>query len=91
MDNAKFFKDIQSSRSQLFKDFTFEEEHIVILMTTVLNNEVVVLLQNENAVVPLQGTDTIHHEVDPVDKVEPKILNRKCLGDQRGREVSHCK
>jgi len=37
-----FFEDIQNSGSQLYKDFTFEEEHIVVPMTTVLNDEVVI-------------------------------------------------
>ena len=69
-DNAKFFEDIQNSGSQLYKDYTFEEEHIVVLMTTVPNDEVVVPLQNENTVVLLQGTDTVHPEVDPADEVE---------------------
>ena len=31
-DNAKFIEDIQNSESKLYKDFTFEEEQIVILM-----------------------------------------------------------
>ena len=52
-DNAKFFEDIQNSGSQLHKNFTFKEEHIVILMTTIPNNKVVDSLQNENTVVPL--------------------------------------
>ena len=47
-----FFEDIQNNGSQLYKDFTFEKEHIVIPMTTVPNDEVVVSLQNENTVVP---------------------------------------
>ena len=38
-----FFEDIQNSESQLYKDFTFEEEYIVIPMITVPNDEVVVL------------------------------------------------
>jgi len=46
-----FFENIQNSGSQLYKNFTFKEEHIVILMTTVPNNEVVVPLQNENTVI----------------------------------------
>jgi len=66
-DNAKFFGDIQNSGSQIYKDFTFEEEHIVIPMTTVPNDKVVVPLQNENIVVLLQGTDTVHLEVDHTD------------------------
>jgi len=41
-------------------------------MTTVTNDEVVVLPQNENTVVPLQGTNTIHPKVDPTDEVEPE-------------------
>ena len=53
-----FFKDIKNSGSQLYNDFTFEETHIVIPMITVPNDEVVVLLQNENTVIPLQGTNT---------------------------------
>ena len=51
-DNTKFFEDIQNSGSQLYKEFIFKEEHIVIPMTTV-PNVVVVPLQNENTVVPL--------------------------------------
>ena len=47
-----FFEDIQNSESQLYKNFTFEEEHIVIPMTTIPNDEVVVPLQNENTVIP---------------------------------------
>ena len=47
-----FFEDIQNSESQLYKDFTFEEEHIIIPLTTILNDEVVIPLQNENIVVP---------------------------------------
>jgi len=43
-----FFEDIQNSESQLYKNFTFEEEHIDIPMTTVPNDEVV-SLQNENS------------------------------------------
>jgi len=38
--------------SNIYKDFTFEDEHIVIPMATVPNDEVVILLQNENTVVP---------------------------------------
>ena len=53
------------------KDFTFEEEQIVILTIIVPNDEVVVSLQNENIVVPLQGADTGHPEVDPAGEVEP--------------------
>ena len=41
-------------------------------MITVPNDEVVVSLQDENIVVPLQGTDTVHPEVDPTDEVEPE-------------------
>jgi len=41
-NNAKFIENIQSSGSQLHKDFTFEGEHIVIPMTTIPNDEVVV-------------------------------------------------
>ena len=52
-NNVKFFEDIQNSRSQLYKDLTFKEEHIVIPTTTVPNNEVVDPLQNENTVVSL--------------------------------------
>ena len=48
-----FLKDIQNSGSQLYKNFTFEEEHIVIPMITVPDDEVVVPLQNENTVVLL--------------------------------------
>ena len=70
MNNGKFFEDIQNSGSQLYKDFTFKEEYIVIPMTTVLNDEAVVPLHNENIVILLQGTYTIHPEVDPADEVE---------------------
>jgi len=72
MDNANFFEDIHNIGSQLHKDFTFQE-HIVITMTTVLNNKVVVPLQNENTVIHLQGTDTVHPEVDSADEVEPEF------------------
>ena len=41
-------------------------------MITVTNDEVVVLPQNENTVVPLQGTNTVHPDVDPTDEVEPE-------------------
>ena len=41
-------------------------------MTTVLNDEVVVPSQHENTVVPVQGTNIVHPEVDHADKVEPK-------------------
>ena len=54
-------------------------------MTTVPNDEVVVLLQHENTIVPLQGTDIVHPEVDSADKVEPKNSQPQCLGDQLGR------
>jgi len=70
MDNAAFFEDIQNSGSQLYKDFTFEEEHIVIPMTIVPNDKIVAPFQDENTVVPLQGTDTVHPKVDPTDKGE---------------------
>ena len=66
------FVDIQNSESQLYKDFTFEKEYIVIPMTTVPNDEAVVALQNENTVIPLQGKDIVHSEVDPADEVEPE-------------------
>jgi len=46
MDNAKFFEDIQNSGSQVYKNFTFEEERIVIPMTIVPNDKVVVPLQD---------------------------------------------
>ena len=49
-----------------------EEEQIVIPMTTVPYDEVVVLPQHENIVVPLQGTNIVHSEVDPADEVEPE-------------------
>jgi len=52
MDNAKHIEDIQNTGRQLHKNFTFEEQ-IVILMTTVPNDEVVVSLQNENTIIPL--------------------------------------
>ena len=54
-------------------------------MTTLPNNEVVDPLQNKITVVPWQGTDTVHPEVDPADEVEPEILNHNCQGDQLGR------
>jgi len=38
------FEDIQNSESQLYKNFTFKEEHIVIPTITVLNDEVVISL-----------------------------------------------
>jgi len=41
-------------------------------MTTVPNNEVIVLFKDENIVVPLQDTDTVHPKVDHIDKVEPE-------------------
>ena len=41
-------------------------------MTIVLNDKVVVLLQDETTVVSLQGTCTVHPEVDHADKVEPE-------------------
>ena len=69
-DNAKCFEDIENSGSQLYKNFKFEEEHIVIPMTTVSNDQVIVPLQNENTVVPLQVTDTVHPELDPANKVK---------------------
>ena len=43
-------------------------------MTTVLNDEVVVPLQYENTVLPLQGTYTVHPKVNPADEVEPENL-----------------
>jgi len=39
-------------------------------MTIIPNDEVIVLLQYENTVVPIQGTNTVHHEVNPADEVE---------------------
>ena len=53
MDNANIFKDIQNSGSQLYKDLTFEEKHIVIPRITISNDELVTPLQNENTVVLL--------------------------------------
>ena len=41
------FEEIQNSMSQLHKDFTFEEEHIVIPITIIPNDKVVVPLQDE--------------------------------------------
>jgi len=38
-------------------------------MTTVPNNEVIIPLQNKNTVVRLQGTNTVHPEIDPMDEV----------------------
>ena len=67
-----FVEDIQNSGSQLYKNFIFEEEHIIIPMTTFSNDEVAVSLQDENTVVPLQGTDTVHPEVNPSDEVDPE-------------------
>ena len=49
-----FFEDIQSSESQIYKDFTFEKEYIVIPKIIIPNDEVVVSLQNENTVIPLK-------------------------------------
>ena len=37
-----------------------------------VQNDVVVLLQYENIVVSLQGTYTVHPEVDSVDEIEPE-------------------
>jgi len=54
-DNAKkIFEDTQSSGSQIYQDFTFEKEYIVIPIIIVPNDEIVVSLQNENIVVPLK-------------------------------------
>jgi len=39
-------------------------------MTTIPNDKVVALLQNENTVLLLQSTDTVHSEVNRADKVE---------------------
>ena len=55
-------------------------------MTTVPNNEVDVSLQNENTIVPLQGTYTVHPEVDPADKVEPKNSQPQVPRRSTGRE-----
>jgi len=41
-------ENIQNNRSQLYKDFTLENERIVIPMTTISNDEVIVVLQYEN-------------------------------------------
>jgi len=41
-------------------------------MTIVQNDEVVVSLQYENTIAPLQGTYTIHLEIDSADEVEHK-------------------
>ena len=41
-------------------------------MTTDPNDEVVVLPQHENIIVPLQGTNILHAEVDPADEIEPE-------------------
>ena len=41
-------------------------------MTTVPNDEEVVPLQNESTIVPLQGIDIVHPEVDPADEVKPE-------------------
>jgi len=43
-------------------------------MTTVPNDEVIVPLQYENTVVPLQGTYAVHLEVEPANMVEPENL-----------------
>jgi len=71
-DNAKFIEKIQNSGSQLHKNFIYKEEHIVIPITVIPNDEVVVPLQDENTVVSLQDTYTVHPEVDPTDEVESK-------------------
>jgi len=63
----------RTMRVNLKKDFTFEEEHIVIPITTV-PNDVVIPLQHENIVVLLQGTDIVYPKVDPANEVEPKNL-----------------
>jgi len=39
-------------------------------LTTVSNDDVVIPLQYENTVVPLQGTYTVHLEVNHADEVE---------------------
>jgi len=67
-----FFEDIQNSGSQLYKDFIFEEEKIIIPMTIVPNNEVVVLHQHKNIFVPLQGIYAVHLKVDPAEEIEPE-------------------
>ena len=41
-------------------------------MTIIPNDKVVVSLQDENTVASLQGTSTVHPEVDPADEVEPE-------------------
>ena len=41
-------------------------------MIIVPNDEVIVPLQYENIVVPIQGTNTVHPEVDLTDEVEPE-------------------
>jgi len=69
-DNAKFIDDIQNSRSQLYKNFTFEEEQIVIFIITVPNDEVIIPFQHENTVMPIYDTNTVHPEVDPADEIE---------------------
>ena len=69
-DNVKFIEDIQKSESYLHNDSTFEEEQIVISMANVKNDEVIVSLQHENTIIPLQCTYTAHPEVDSADKIE---------------------
>jgi len=46
-------------------------------MTIILNDEVIIPLKHENTVVPIQGINTVHPEVDPADEVGLKILNNK--------------
>jgi len=41
MDNANFIEDFQKNRSYLFKNFTFEEEKIVISMANIRNDRVI--------------------------------------------------
>jgi len=56
-------------------------------MTIVQNDEVVVSLQHENTVVPLQGTYTVHPEVDPTDEVKLEIsqsqVHRRSTGERK--------
>ena len=54
--DAKLVENIQNSGSQLHKNFRFKEKQIVIHMTIVPNDEVVIPLQYENIVIPLQDT-----------------------------------
>ena len=52
--------------------FTFKKENIVILVTTIPNDVAIISLQHKNTVAPVQGTNTVHSEVDLIDELEPE-------------------